>query len=83
MISHDLRGGKYIRSAHTNLRTVIWVSGTEQLGQSISHRPSTLAISVPLMEQEYNQNELCTLFIHVHVPRPLLGNFLVNMTLVV
>ena len=51
-----------------NLGAVIWVSGTERLGQSISHRPSTPAISVPLVE--YKQNELCTLFIHIHVPRP-------------
>ena len=42
-----------------------------------------MAILVPLMEQEYNQEELCTLFIHVHVPRPFLGSFLVGMTLVV
>ena len=54
---------------------VIWVSHTEWLGQLSSHQPSTLAISVPLVEQEYNQKELCTLFIHVHVPRPFLGNF--------
>ena len=83
MISHALWGGKYIRRAHTNLKVVTWVSVTEWLGLLISHRPSTLAISVPLMEQEYNQNKLCTLFIHVHVPRPFLGNFLVSMTLVV
>ena len=54
---------------------VIWISGTEQLGQLSSHQPSTSAISVPLMAQEYNQKELCTLFIHVHVPKPFLGNF--------
>ena len=58
-----------------SLGAVIWVSGTEWLGLLTSHQPSTLAISVPLMEQEYNQEELCTLFIHVHVPRPFLGNF--------
>ena len=59
-----------------NLWAVIWVSGTDWLGLLRSHRPSTLAISVPLMEQEYNQEEPCTLFIHVHVPRPLVANFL-------
>ena len=58
-----------------SLRTVIWVSGNEWLGLLISHQPSTLAISVPLVEQEFNQEELCTLFIHVHVPRPFVGNF--------
>ena len=56
-----------------NLGAVIWVSGTERLGQSISHRPSAPAISVPLVE--YNQNELCTLFIHIHVPRPFWEHF--------
>ena len=68
-------GGKYIRRAHMSLADVVWVSGTEQLGLLSSHRASTSAISVPLMEQEHNQEELCTLFIHVHVSRPYLGNF--------
>ena len=58
-----------------SLGAVVWVSGTERLGLLRSHRPSTLAISVPLMVQEYDQQELCTLFIYVHVPRPFLGNF--------
>ena len=52
---------------------VIWVSGTEQLGHLLGgHQPSTLAISVPLVEQEYIPVELCALFIHLHVPRLLL-----------
>ena len=55
---------------HTSLGAVVWVSGTKQLGRLSSHQPSTLAIPVPLVKQEYNQKELCTLFIHVHVPRP-------------
>ena len=83
MISHAIWGGKYIRKSELKPGAVIWVSGTEQLGLLISHQPSTLAILVPLMEQEYNQEELCTLFIHVHVPRPFMGNFLVGMTSVV
>ena len=58
-----------------SLGAVVWVSDTEQLGRLSSHLPSTLAILVPLMEQEYNQDKLCTLFIHVHVPKPFLGNF--------
>ena len=57
-----------------SLRAVIWVSGTECLGPLIRHQPSTPPILVSLMEQEYNQEELCTLFIHVHVPRPFMGN---------
>ena len=43
----------------------------EQLGQLLrSHQPSTLAILVPLVKQEYNLDELCVLFINLHVPRP-------------
>ena len=34
------------------------------------------------MEQEYIQDELSSLFIHVHAPK-LFGNILVSMTLVV
>ena len=75
-------GGKYIRRTHTSLRAVIWVSGTEWLGLLSRHQPSTLAISVPLMEQEYIQDGLCTLFLHVHAPR-LFGNTLVSAILVV
>ena len=60
----------------------IWVSGTEQLGPLLSHRPSTLAILVPLMKQEYILDKVFTLFIHVHAPI-LFGNTLVRMTLVV
>ena len=48
----------------------------------LSHQPSTLAISVPIVEQESIQDELSSLFTHVHVPR-LFGNILVSMTLVV
>ena len=82
MISHAIGGGKYIRKASSSLGAVIWVSGTEQLGPLLSHQPSTPAISVPLMEQEYILDELCTLFIHVNAPR-LFGNSVVSITLVV
>ena len=84
VISHAIWGGKYIRKSELKPGGChVWVSGTEQLGLLISHQPSTPATLVPLMEQEYNQEELSTLFIHVHVPRPFLGNFLVGMTSVV
>ena len=33
MISHAIGGGQYIRKASMSLRAVIWVSGTEWLGQ--------------------------------------------------
>ena len=71
LISHVTGGGNYIREASTSLWAVIWVSRAEWLGQLLrSHRPSTLTTSVPLMEQEYNLNELCVLFNYLHVPRP-------------
>ena len=71
MISHAIGGGNYIWEANMSLGAVIWVFGTEQLGQLLrSHRPSTLAILVSLMEQEYNLDELCVFFINLHVPRP-------------
>ena len=82
MIACATEGGKYIRRAHLGFGTVIWVSGTEQFSLLLSHWPSTLAILVPLMEQEYTQDELSSLFISVHAPR-LFGNTLVSMTLVV
>ena len=60
----------YKRQVCKSLGAVIWVSGTEWLGQLPGgHQPSTSAILVPLMEQEYIPVELCALFIHLHVPR--------------
>ena len=82
MITHATGGGKYISRANSSFGAVIRVSGTEPLGLLLSHQPSTPAISVPLMEQEYIQDELSSLFIHVHAPR-IFGNTLVSMTLVV
>ena len=60
----------YKRKVCKSFGAVDWVSGTEWLGQLLGgHWPSTLAISVPLMKQEYIPVELCALFIHLHVPR--------------
>ena len=81
MIACAILGGKYVRRAHLGFGAVIWVSVTEHLVLS-SHQPSTPAISVPLVEQGYTQDELFSLFVHVHAPR-LFGNTLVSMTLVV
>ena len=62
----------YKRKAHKSPGAIVWVSGTEWLGQLLGgHWPSTLAISVPLVEQEYISVELCALFIHLHVIRPV------------
>ena len=82
MMACAIEGGKYIRRGHLGFGVVIWVSGTEQFGLLLSHQPSTPAILVPLVEQEYTQNELSSLFISVHAPR-LFGKTLVSMTLVV
>ena len=82
VIAHAIRGGKYIRRANLSFGAVVWVSGTEQLGALLSHWPSTLAILVPLVEQDYILEELFTLFIHVQAPR-LFGNTLVSIISVV
>ena len=64
----------YKRKACKSLGAVIWVFGTECLGQLLGgHQPSTLAIWVPLVEQEYIPVELCALFTHLHVPRLVLN----------
>ena len=63
-------GIEYKRKVHKSLRAVVWVSGTEWLGWLLrGHWPSTLAILVPPVEQEYIPVELWALFIHLHVPR--------------
>ena len=82
VIPHAILGGMYKRRAHTILRTLIWVSGTEQLGLLISHRPSTLAISVSLMEQSITRMN-CVPCLSICMYPDLFGNFLVSMTLVV
>ena len=69
MIAHAIWGGKYIRRAHSGFRAVIWVSGPEWLGLLLSHQPPTPATSVPLLGQEYTQDDLSSLFIHVYAPR--------------
>ena len=82
MITHAILGGKYISRVCSGFEAVIWVSGTECLGLLLSHQPSTLGISVPLVEQEYIQDELFSLCIQVPPPR-LFGNTLGSTTLVV
>ena len=44
-------GRGYIRNACMSLGAVIWVFGTEHFGQLLGgNQPSTLAVSVPLVE---------------------------------
>ena len=71
MISHVLFWEGTIKEEHTQtLGLSSGSSDTEWLGLLAGHRPSTLAILVPLHGAEHNQNELCVSFIHMHVPRP-------------
>ena len=65
-----------IKGEHT--RTLGLLSGssdTEHLGLLTSHRPSTSAILVPLVEQSITRMNCVFLFIHMHVPRPFWGIF--------
>ena len=57
-------------------------SDTEWLGPLTSHRLSTLAISVPLMEQSITRMN-CVFYLSICMYPDLLGNILVSMTLVV
>ena len=66
----------YKRKVHKSLGVVVWVSGTKQLDQLLGgHQPSTLAISVPPVEQEYIPVEPCALYIHLHMSRLVLDTF--------
>ena len=58
------------------------VSDTEWLGLLTSQRTLYSSYLGASHGADHNQNELCVLFIHMHVPRPFL-EFLVSMTLVV
>ena len=57
-------------------------SDTEWLGLLTSHRPYTLAISVPLMQQSITRMN-CVFHLSICMYPDLLGNFLVRVTLVV
>ena len=56
-----------------SLKDVVWVFGAENSGNLLRHdRPSVVATSVPLMEQEYIPKGKCSLFVHLHVPKVIL-----------
>ena len=57
-------------------------SDTEQLGTLTSHRPSTTAILVPLVEQSITRMT-CVFYLSICLHPDLLWNILVSMTLVV
>ena len=65
-----------------NLGAVIWVSDTEWLGPLTSHRPSTPATPVPLVDQSITRRN-CVLYLSICMYPDVLGNLLVSMTLVV
>ena len=73
----------YKRKVCKSLGAVVWVSGTEWLGQLLGgHQPFTLAIWVSVMEQKYIPVELVTFFFICMYP-DVFGTPLVRMTLVV
>ena len=57
-------------------------SDTEHLGLLTSHRPSTPAISVPLMEQSITRMN-CVFYLSICIYPDLSGELLVSVTLVV
>ena len=55
-------------------RAVVWVLGAEYSGNLLrSHQPSVVATSVPLVEEKDILTGKCSLFVHPHVPRVILG----------
>ena len=74
-ISCTTLGGNYKRRAHQNLGAIIWVFWYWAFGSI--NKPQTLYFSYLGASHgaEHNQNELCDLFIHMHVPRPFWGTF--------
>ena len=57
-------------------------SGTKHLGLLTSHRPSTLAILVPLMEQSITRMD-CVICLSICMYPDISGEVLVSVTLVV
>ena len=56
-------------------------SGTKHLGLLTSHRPSTLAVSVPLMEKSITRMD-CVTCLSIHMYPNLFGEPSVSVTLV-
>ena len=72
-----------IKGEHTQTSGLLsGSSDTECLGLLTSHRPSTLAVSVPLMEQSNNRMN-CVLYLSICMYPDLSGELLVSVTLVV
>ena len=65
---------EYIRRACMSLGAIVWVFGAEHSGNFLrSHQCFVTATSVPLMEWQYIPTGKCSLFIHLHVPKVILG----------
>ena len=74
-MSHAILGGNYKRRAHWNLEVVIsvfwyWMFGSTNKSQTLYSGYLSASCGA-----EHNQNGLCVLFIHIHVPRPFWGTF--------
>ena len=66
-------GGNYKRRAQPNLRAVVWVFWYQVFG--FINKPQTLYFGClgASCGEEHNQNGMCDLFIHMHVPRLFWG----------
>ena len=81
-ISHAIKGGNYKRRAQPNLGLLPGYSGTKCLGLLTSHRPSTLAVSVSLMEKSIPRME-CVTCLFICMYPDLSGELSVSVTLVI
>ena len=69
VMSHAILWGNYKRRAHMNLRAVIWVFWYWMVGSTNKSQTLYSGYLSAFRGAEHNQNELCVLFIHMHVPR--------------
>ena len=81
-ISHAIKGENYKRRTQLNLGLSSGSSDTKCLGLLTSHRPSTLAISVPLVEHIITRID-CVICLSICMYPDLSGELLVSVTLVV
>ena len=75
-----LREGTIKKEHNQTSRLSSGSSDTKHLGLLTSHRPSTLAISVPLMEQSITRMD-CVICLSISMYPDLSGELLVSVTL--
>ena len=80
-ISCAVEGGNYKRRAPPNLRLLSGYSGTKHSGLLMSHRPTTLAVLVPLVEKSISRME-CVTCLSICMYPDLSGKPSVSVTLV-